>query len=207
MLDLLLCALSLALPQASSGPSVNDLLNSLANPAEREQASTELVRRGQASESEKSRISEGLAEKINHLENRDLWRAEVKLAGDLRLSVLAPLIAQSLDQDTRSFPGGIYTMNKGASPEYDPAVKTLIAFGPAAVPAIRNELDHGNRGARFRCVRALSFIPGSEALEALNQQDAKEQDPALKGLIEMYLDNPREGSTGPLRITKPPRSK
>ena len=86
-------------------------------------------------------------------------------------------------------------------------MKALIAFGPAAVPAIKAELDRGNRGARFRAVNTLSYIPGPEAVGALNQQDAKEQDLALKGLIEMYLDNPRTSPNGPLRTTKPPRAR
>ena len=108
--------LLLAFAQTVSGPSVVDLLDHLANPAERAQAANDLIQRGQTSESDKNEIAGALAEKIKHLENRDLWRAEVKLAGDLKLTSLAPLIAQSLDLDTRCFPGGIHSFTKDRVP-------------------------------------------------------------------------------------------
>jgi len=175
----------LILPQTTLAQSahVSELLQALQEPVKAEAAADELRQFALISPKNMKEIEDGLAGALKLRSNAFAFKREADLARDLKLSGLAPVLAQRLDEDTRDVENLIGTFHQRNGPDADPAMKALISFGPASIPSLIQELNVGNRLGRFRAINTLGAMGDPEANAALRDRYDQETDAGLKNYL------------------------
>lgn len=167
----------------ASSNTIASLLDQLSNPNAHSSVLEQLKIVEASSTSAKQELRSELTQRLVNTADGNLWRSEVTLAGELDLADLAPIIAQSLDTDTRGGDNGISSMSATLNLENDPAGRALVSFGQQALPAVTRELNEGNRLGRYRATYVLMKIGGGAAQKAFHDRYPLEPDPGLKSLI------------------------
>jgi hypothetical protein len=172
---------------ALASGQVQELLQSMHDPANVATASQQLKDLATSSPAAKEELATALSTRLKDTSDIALWRAEVHLAGDLTLLGVAPALASSLDVDTRQFAHDMGGMTARMSLDSDPAAKSLVQMGTRAIPALANELNNGNRTGRYRAANALNHIGGPQVVVVFRERYATEPDPGLKELLHRHL--------------------
>jgi hypothetical protein len=172
---------------ALASGQMQELLQSMHNPANIATASQQLKDLATSSPAAKEELATALSTRLKDTSDIGLWRAEVQLAGDLTLSELAPALASSLDVDTRQVAHDMGGMAARMSLNSDTAAKSLVQMGTPAIPALANELNNGNRTGRYRAANALNHIGGPQVAVVFRERYATEPDPGLKKLLHRHL--------------------
>jgi len=184
-----LVGLMLILPQTMPAQSthVRELVSALQEPARAQAASDELRQLALASAKNMKETEVELAGALKVRSDVVAFKREADLARELKLSSLAPVLAQSLEEDTRD-KYRIGTLSHINGPDFDPAMKALVSFGSTSIAPLVEELNVGNRLGRYRAAYTLAAIGGPEVNAAMRDRYYKEADAGLKNYLGYKSD-------------------
>jgi HEAT repeat protein len=144
----------------------------------------ELTLLGQSDPEVKAYLAGKLPTDITNKQDPKIWKAEVQLAGCLRLIAAVPQLVRLLIIDTEDLSAtGAYRSMTMAN---NPPARALIAIGDPAVPAISALLQSEDRTTRSRAIRVLININTGAARNALSGHAPTEKDPSLQRMIQKH---------------------
>jgi hypothetical protein len=132
---------------------------------------------------------------INNVTVSPVWANAVRLAGQLKLEYVVPVLARALTPGTQLIRRGYdipdndtgYTFTRGARLDFDIVGRALADIGDPSVHAVAEILSTGDFNARRRAMWILINIDSPSSEQAMRDHLPGENDPVIKGMIEHAL--------------------
>lgn len=178
------CLTSGLLAQQSADPAA--LFRQLQAPGTTNEATVALLKQGATQVSVRRYLGSGLPPLIEagwKSSSWQVWKNEVRLAGELKITETAPALAKwiSLDSVGETSAGQFERL------QTNPAGKALAQIGDPAIPSLVSVLGTGTVRERRSAYFALNLIDSPSAKAAMRDRLDSEDDASLRDFLEKAL--------------------
>lgn len=136
-------------------------------------------------------IAQRLPSMIKNRPTNLIWMNAVRLAGQLKVTSAIPALKDALSlgpiRGGYDYEGSMISLSEYAQLRYDIVGRALADIGEPCVPAVADVLSSSDASMRERAIFILSNIDSPAAQKALRDHLPKEDDPAIKQMIQNEL--------------------